>query len=397
MIFILIRALEMRLQAGVIFFILYIASGYLGVFCASLPPGNLTMIWLPAGISLALLLKTKGKGLSLIFMGSYLVNTPFLLENVSLADAFTPLWTGLFLAGVDTLQGYLAFRILRHLKLLNPFVSGREVLRFFFKGALLPCVATTWMLVVVLHISGLCHEHSASHFFNRSAVLALADTLGISLAIPFYFAYKGQNPGTFFQHTGKRIYFCLGALLLLLFTSYTWLEEARFLIFPLLLYSVIRLGLKGISICLLVTSLYTICATSLGHGPYVGESPLKSYTTMAALLLCLYLAFMYAQGLLTELRKEQRLLEEKVKQRTRDLEQSNRRLHKALQKVKTLSGILPICANCHKIRDDEGYWQRVESYLAKYSDAQFSHGLCPECAKKLYPGMVDDKDLEKDK
>lgn len=54
-------------------------------------------------------------------------------------------------------------------------------------------------------------------------------------------------------------------------------------------------------------------------------------------------------------------------------------------KVNTLSGLLPICASCKKIRDDNGYWEQIESYLKKHSDIEFSHGLCVECAKSLYP------------
>jgi len=60
---------------------------------------------------------------------------------------------------------------------------------------------------------------------------------------------------------------------------------------------------------------------------------------------------------------------------------------KAQQRVKILSGLLPICANCKKIRDDKGYWNQIESYLVKHSAAELSHGICPECAKKLYPDL----------
>jgi len=58
---------------------------------------------------------------------------------------------------------------------------------------------------------------------------------------------------------------------------------------------------------------------------------------------------------------------------------------KTLDEVKILRGLLPICASCKKIRDDKGYWTQIESYIANHSEAQFTHGLCPDCAKKLYP------------
>jgi PAS domain S-box-containing protein len=58
-------------------------------------------------------------------------------------------------------------------------------------------------------------------------------------------------------------------------------------------------------------------------------------------------------------------------------------LKNALDKVKTLSGFLPICASCKKIRDDKGYWSQVEQYISEHSEVEFSHGLCPECAEKM--------------
>lgn len=71
-------------------------------------------------------------------------------------------------------------------------------------------------------------------------------------------------------------------------------------------------------------------------------------------------------------------------------------LQKALSEVKALSGLLPICASCKKIRDDKGYWNQIEGYISKHSEAVFSHGICPDCVKKLYPELgkknrVDDK------
>jgi hypothetical protein len=60
-------------------------------------------------------------------------------------------------------------------------------------------------------------------------------------------------------------------------------------------------------------------------------------------------------------------------------------LQEALEKIETLQGILPICASCKKIRDDNGHWNQIEVYIRDHSEAEFSHGICPECAKKLYP------------
>ena len=66
-------------------------------------------------------------------------------------------------------------------------------------------------------------------------------------------------------------------------------------------------------------------------------------------------------------------------------------LQEALERVKTLKGLLPICANCKKIRDDSGYWHQVEVYFHEHSGTDFSHGLCPECARTLYPEIYGKK------
>ncbi|MEQ8406942.1 MAG: hypothetical protein RKH07_01530 [Gammaproteobacteria bacterium] len=62
-------------------------------------------------------------------------------------------------------------------------------------------------------------------------------------------------------------------------------------------------------------------------------------------------------------------------------------LQAALADVKQLSGMLPICAHCKDIRDDEGYWNEIESYVGRRSEATFSHGICPDCAKRYYPNV----------
>ncbi len=66
------------------------------------------------------------------------------------------------------------------------------------------------------------------------------------------------------------------------------------------------------------------------------------------------------------------------------------KLQAALAQVKNLSGLFPICASCKKIRDDEGYWHQVEVYIRDHSEAEFSHGICPECMAKLYPDFVSE-------
>ena len=89
-------------------------------------------------------------------------------------------------------------------------------------------------------------------------------------------------------------------------------------------------------------------------------------------------------------REQRALLEKQVKERTQELE-------RALGDVKTLSGLLPICSSCKKIRDDSGYWSGVETYLSEHTDAGFTHGICPECVDSLYPEYAERRKAREEK
>ena len=80
-----------------------------------------------------------------------------------------------------------------------------------------------------------------------------------------------------------------------------------------------------------------------------------------------------------------------ITERKRMEEEREKLIHElqdALVSVKTLRGLLPICSHCKKIRDDKGYWNQIESYIRDHTDAEFTHGICPECMKKLYPDFA---------
>ncbi len=93
----------------------------------------------------------------------------------------------------------------------------------------------------------------------------------------------------------------------------------------------------------------------------------------------------YIEDVSERVRRENELMEQ-LRKREKLVEE----LKAAAAEIKTLSNFLPICANCKKIRDDKGYWEQIESYITKHADVNFSHGICPECARKLYPEIYED-------
>jgi len=80
------------------------------------------------------------------------------------------------------------------------------------------------------------------------------------------------------------------------------------------------------------------------------------------------------------------LLNNEMAAMTRELNRKNRALTEARDQIKTLSGIIPICMHCKEIRDDKGFWNQLESFISRHSEAEFSHGICPKCLEERYPG-----------
>ncbi len=104
----------------------------------------------------------------------------------------------------------------------------------------------------------------------------------------------------------------------------------------------------------------------------------KPFDHAEILLLALSMTEKWNLARKAELKMQE--LDNMVTERTRDLK-------KALDDVKQLSGLLPICATCKKIRDDDGYWTQIERYISKHSEADFTHGICPDCLKVLYEDL----------
>ena len=119
--------------------------------------------------------------------------------------------------------------------------------------------------------------------------------------------------------------------------------------------------------------LLLICPGLLGTWPY-------ELNTGVRYLISLFFVTVIAYGLENSRLHYSKLLEQSNVQ----LITHKSKLENALSEVKSLTGLLPICANCKKVRDDSGYWNRIETYIARHSEAEFSHSMCPECSDLLY-------------
>lgn len=117
--------------------------------------------------------------------------------------------------------------------------------------------------------------------------------------------------------------------------------------------------------------------TGLNRFFIIGDTPVQAFLEkVVGYLLGFMLLFVGIWEWLPKLTEHQMII-------TRNLENTQR-------EMKVLQGLLPICASCKKIRDDRGYWKQLERFISEHSEAEFSHGICPECAKRLYPDEYDE-------
>jgi hypothetical protein len=195
-----------------------------------------------------------------------------------------------------------------------------------------------------------------------------------------------------------------------------WLPEARPIILlfflPPFSFGVLSLTLRQYLV--VVACVLGLYAALLGLEYFQDRQGFKvQYQLFLFVLFSLLLTwFAFFGGFVSNIRLRLRTQKEEIKQANEEIkiEIEERKLAQiekdnmivelkgALLKVKALSGLLPICASCKKIRDDTGYWNQIESYIKEHSEAEFSHGICPDCAKRLYPDFnINSLDLWKDK
>ena len=151
-------------------------------------------------------------------------------------------------------------------------------------------------------------------------------------------------------------------------------------LFPFPVFFLFYLGrMRGLlASCLFFSILAVLLLNPLSLNIY----PYKFETSSRFFISLLFIGII-SYGLEASREKYQNLLIDK----NHDLIQEKSALEKALSEIKTLSGLIPICSSCKRIRDDQGYWKQVEIYVRDHSHAEFTHGICPDCVKKLYPSL----------
>jgi K+-sensing histidine kinase KdpD len=179
----------------------------------------------------------------------------------------------------------------------------------------------------------------------------------------------------------------LFAYLSVFFPLYSYLARAAiaFCIVPILVVAN-AFGLWGGLIAGLASMALNSVLFLLCGEPSFAAFAGKNFWISHAVFLVVGIVTGHMRDLRSRLQEELNARQQAEEEREKAIQQ----LQTALAEVKTLSGLLPMCSGCKKIRNDQGYWQQIESYLMDHSDAKLSHGLCPECMEMLNPEFSDD-------
>lgn len=137
----------------------------------------------------------------------------------------------------------------------------------------------------------------------------------------------------------------------------------------------------------LIAGLHIVAGLSISPE---NEYYLLSGTLNTVIALIILLGLSYMNGMITD--KALATTQEELKKNIKLNEMLEKKVEERTSELKILRGYLPICSECKKIRDDKGSWSQIESYIRKHSEAEFSHGICPDCAKKLYPEFYGNQD-----
>ncbi|TAL12749.1 MAG: hypothetical protein EPO02_00535 [Nitrospirae bacterium] len=349
----------------------YLIAGKLGLMLAFVN-ASATAVWPPAGIALAALLTFGYRVWPGVFVGAFLV-------NVTTAGTAA---TSLGIATGNTLEGLMGAY------LVNEFAGGRraferppDILAFAVLAGALGTVVSAAFGVTSLALGGFAYWADYGPIW---ITWWLGDATGILLVTPLLVLWMAE-PRVQWSHGQALEAACLLLCLvvvgqavfggLLPFNAKDY--PLDYLCIPILVWAAFRFGPRETATAAALLSGIALWGTLRGSGPFVRDTQNESLLLLQAFmgltaLLALVFAAVVAERKLFEAKREWLFHE----------------LQDAFTQIKTLKGLLPICASCKKIRNDQGTWDHLETYIVMHSEATLTHGFCPDCLAALYPGLT---------
>ena len=336
---------------------------------------DIPLVWMPVGLLVgALVLSPRRQWPSLVALACAA------MVVTALGHGRPPGLT-VCASAVYGLEAWLAAALLRRF-------TGRD-----FDLARLTHVAAMFVVAGIAPLAGavavaaVTQSFGASASFEQLATASWAtDTLGLLLGAALVFGWR-QYPDGFVSPPRWRALEMAATLVALAVLSQAIFGDtlpevmrAPAFVMPVMFLAVFRLGPFGTSAAMTMVAVIALQNAVRGHGPYMGGITSISDAVLRGQVIGI-MATLSFQLLACTVAERRRIAQE----RTRLVAD----LQTALAEIKTLRGFIPICAWCHKIRDDAGFWQEIESYVQTHTDAVFSHGICPECTTREHLAIAE--------
>jgi integral membrane sensor domain MASE1 len=354
----------------------YIATARLGLTLALPPEAKATAVWPPSGIAFAaVVLVGRGAGPG-IWLGAFLAN----FWDYFAATNKLPLATHLLLSsGIavgSTVQALLGGWLVQRW-IGGPGILERTRSAFQFMGiALLVCVVASTTGVTTMCLLG--YAPWAHYGFNWRTWW-VGDTIGIFVVTPLVLVWSRRPRlagNSWLLAEAALLWLAVLGLGLCIFERWDLrgidTGYLAYLTIPPLVWAAFRFGRYGATATLVLMAGLAVLGTAQGHGPFVRPTLNQSLILLQTFVGVVTVMTLALIAVLAERRQAK-------EQEAHLLGQ----LLQALEEVKTIRGMIPICAWCKKIRTDAGPWEQMEYYLSKHLDATFTHGVCPQCAKKV--------------
>lgn len=345
-------------------------------------PESTAIVWPPNGVLLAALIYFRMRGY-FVFAGLTIV-----AEAIADAPAFTLLESLLF-GLINVTEATVACLILKRWRFSPRFSAPSDVVKFIAAAPLLAALlAASLAAAVNTFVRG-----GASSYFEFLRIWWLGDAVGLVVVTPLLLGIWLKPAATTAAQPNKLhtidVVVALGALgvaaLLIAAHDGTLLHThvGPVLLLPFVIFVAVRFGVSSAALAAASVALLIMVLTKQGHSLFGSLTPRGTVVLAQEFIFITSLLALGPAALMSQLRASQAEivalnsgLEARVHERTAELES-------ALAQVKRLQGLLPVCAWCKKVREDEHYWLSVEDYIVRHTDARFSHGICPECSERV--------------
>lgn len=345
----------------------YVVAGKLGLLLAFVH-ASATAVWLPTGITLAAFLILGNRVWPGIFLGAFLV-------NISTEGSVA---TSIGIATGNTLEGVAgAYLVNRFAHGRRAFHQAQDVLTFAVLAGLTSTTISATFGVTSLALGGY------ADWINYGSIWLtwwLGDVAGDLIVAPFLILWCVNRRLQWSRaQLAEAALLCAVLILVTLvvfggvFPSPVGKYPLEYLCIPGLVWAAYRFGPRETATASIILAGLAIWGTLRGFGPFAVSVSNESLLLLQAFMGVTSVSALTFAAVVSKKRRIERSRERLL-----------RELEDALIQIKTLRGLIPICSSCKKVRNDEGYWEHVESYIQHHSLAQFSHGVCPDCVMRLY-------------